>query len=86
LQLDGLPDNVKRYSAVVRDVVWNRRTFEAKRRHGIGLPLIGLAPQYAKSGDTICILYGCSVPVVLRKHSGDDGKDSYWELIRDAYA
>ena len=39
-----------------------------------------------ESGDTICILYGCSVPVVLRKHSGDDGKDSYWELIRDAYA
>jgi hypothetical protein len=23
--------------------------------------------------------------VVLRKHSGDDGKDSYWELIGDAY-
>jgi hypothetical protein len=47
--------------------------------------LIGLAPQYAKSGDNICILYGCSVPVVLRKRSGDDGKDSYWELIGDAY-
>jgi hypothetical protein len=29
--------------------------------------LFGLAPGKAERGDYICILYGCSVPVVLRR-------------------
>jgi hypothetical protein len=28
---------------------------------------IGLAPKEARRGDTICVLFGCSVPVVLRE-------------------
>jgi hypothetical protein len=28
---------------------------------------LGLGPKGAHSDDAICILYGCSVPVVLRK-------------------
>jgi hypothetical protein len=85
LQEEGLSEDAKRYFAVVRDVVWNRRTFEAEQRDWCNLPLIGLAPQEAKPGDQVCILYGCSVPVVLRKHSENDGVDSYWKLIGDAY-
>ena len=30
--------------------------------------LIGLCPRNAEKGDYICILFGCSVPVLLRKH------------------
>jgi len=30
--------------------------------------LVGLGPLKAKSGDTVCILHGSDVPVVLRKH------------------
>lgn len=31
---------------------------------------MGLAPMAAQIEDIICILYGCSVPVVLRPHKG----------------
>ena len=30
----------------------------------------GLAPTGAKKGDIVCVLYGCSVPVVLRRNGG----------------
>ncbi|RFU23924.1 hypothetical protein B7463_g12414, partial [Scytalidium lignicola] len=41
---------------------------------------IGAVPQEAQKGDLICILFGCSVPVVLR--SGDN--DTY-KLIGECY-
>jgi hypothetical protein len=59
----------------VQAVVWNRRLFLSK-----GVPdnedswLLGLAPDTAKEGDLICILYGCSVPVVLRKKPKEEHK------------
>lgn len=33
---------------------------------------IGLAPRMAQKGDVVCVLFGCSVPVVLRR-LGQDG-------------
>jgi hypothetical protein len=27
---------------------------------------IGLAPKYVEEGDIVCVLLGCSVPVILR--------------------
>ncbi|TVY71201.1 Heterokaryon incompatibility protein 6 OR allele [Lachnellula suecica] len=46
----------------VFDVVSNRKFFRSanKRR-------LGLAPPKAEKGDIICILFGCSVPVLLRR-------------------
>lgn len=80
-----LYDHVRTYLEIVRDVIWNRKTFralpEAAFEH---IPLVGLAPQAAKVGDRICLLYGCSVPVVLRIHVAPDGRDC-WELIGEAY-
>lgn len=35
-------------------------------------PRIGMAPPGAQKGDQICILFGCSVPVVLRKLERSD--------------
>jgi hypothetical protein len=34
----------------------------------------GALPKQAKEGDLVCVLFGCTVPVVLRKH---DGSNSY---------
>ncbi|KAI0440071.1 heterokaryon incompatibility protein-domain-containing protein [Xylaria telfairii] len=34
--------------------------------------LIGLAPEKAMKGDLVCVLFGCSVPVLLRQSSGDE--------------
>jgi hypothetical protein len=45
----------------VQSVIWNRRLI----RTGDGR--LGLVPEYTKKGDLIAILYGCSVPVVLRR-------------------
>lgn len=82
-----LNDHVRTYLEIVRDVVWNRRTFQARPEHDLdksGTPLVGLLPQAAKVGDMLCILYGCSVPVVLRKSVDTDGTDS-WQMVGDAY-
>lgn len=43
-------------------VVWKRSLFLSEREK-----FLGLAPFEAQQGDLICILFGCSVPVVLRK-------------------
>lgn len=49
-------------------MVWNRRLvlLERLKRRENDIAL-ALAPGKAKKGDLICILHGCSVPVVLRK-------------------
>ncbi len=45
----------------VQAVIWNRRLMRTKRSW------LGLVPKAAHSDDLICILNGCSVPVVLRR-------------------
>lgn len=46
----------------VEEVVWNRKAF----RSGISNQNFGLCSRDSIVGDLVCILYGCSVPVVLR--------------------
>lgn len=50
----------------VRSVVWGRKLVLSEGRRG-STPLLALVPEEANESDLICILYGCSVPVVLRK-------------------
>lgn len=45
---------------------------------------IGLAPRYAREGDLICILLGCSVPVILRPAFGP-GNAGLYHFIGDSY-
>jgi hypothetical protein len=78
-----LPEHVRRYLNVVRDTVWNRRTFRSQPNDYMRRPLVGLIPQRARVGDHICILYGCSVPVVLRKMV--TSIDHWWEIVGEAY-
>lgn len=42
-----------------------------------GAGRVGVAPRRAEKGDLVCVLFGCSVPVVLRPYSaqGDGGGD-----------
>ena len=48
--------------------------------------LLGLAPDGAQEGDLICIIFGCSVPVVLRKIVSDEMTgEHYYELVGDCY-
>jgi hypothetical protein len=75
-----LVKEVKGFLQTVRDVVWNRRTFRGVGSNG---NILGLSPQNAREGDSICILHGCSVAAVMRMHG--DGPTQYWQLIGDAY-
>ncbi|KAI9652612.1 MAG: hypothetical protein M1821_008359 [Bathelium mastoideum] len=43
--------------------------------------ILGMAPDAAQKGDTVCVLYGCSVPVVLRKVVGEE----YYVLIGECF-
>jgi hypothetical protein len=58
----------------VQSVVWNRRL--VKLQDGS----LGLVPERVRLSDTVCILYGCDVPVILRH-----GEDGFWEFIGEAY-
>lgn len=59
----------------VQSVVWNRKFLVSETED-----LIGLAPMAAQVGDSICILYGCSVPVVLRQQG-----EGSWAFIGECY-
>lgn len=58
----GCPDTIRAFLERVQCVVWSRRLISLDRTD-----TLGLAPKYAKKGDLLCILKGCSVPVVLRE-------------------
>lgn len=48
----------------IQETTWNRQIFKGGED---GESLFGLCSENAQIGDLVCILYGCSVPVVLRK-------------------
>ncbi|MCJ1404071.1 hypothetical protein MMC11_007296 [Xylographa trunciseda] len=56
---------VSQYLERVRRVTWNRRLTRTGEKG-----LLGLVPANAKHSDLVCVLYGCSVPVILRPMVG----------------
>jgi hypothetical protein len=69
----------------VQSVIWNREFLVSKNNRWIGL-----APMDAKVDDVICILDGCSVPVVLRPCSRDmgtrtDERGSFYQFVGECY-
>ena len=68
LELTDTPDVVKDFLLRLRRVAWKRTFFLADGPYkNPSDRLFGLAPEKAKVDDIICIILGCSVPVVLRK-------------------
>ena len=61
----------------VQSVIWNRKFLVTENKDWIGL-----APMASRIGDVVCILYGCSVPVVLRPDA--DGWN-WWQLVGECY-
>ncbi|OCL04902.1 HET-domain-containing protein, partial [Glonium stellatum] len=60
------PSIITEFLQRVQSVVWGRRLILSEGRRG-SKQLLALVPVEAEEGDLICILYGCSVPVVLRR-------------------
>ncbi|KAI0552995.1 heterokaryon incompatibility protein-domain-containing protein [Xylaria curta] len=58
----------------VQAVIWNRRLFKTKKG------ILGLGPSDVKVGDKVGIIYGCTVPVILRQKEKDRGEGEHKEL------
>jgi hypothetical protein len=69
---------VAQFCRRVQAAIWNRALMKTEAGR------LGLAAANVKEHDLVCILYGCSVPVILRKHgpkNSDDIKNEMkWEL------
>jgi hypothetical protein len=70
--IDRTRSNVARVFRRIQAVVWNRRMIRTKgdflRNQGVqvNFGVLGLAPEKVEVGDLIVILFGCSVPLLLR--------------------
>jgi hypothetical protein len=80
------PEYQKEFLKRVQAATWNRRVFRAQESNTENSTqggLIGLVPRGSQNGDHICVLFGVSVPVVLRRHQRDT--TSCWQLVGEAY-
>ncbi|KAH8590448.1 hypothetical protein B0O99DRAFT_691452 [Bisporella sp. PMI_857] len=60
----------------VQSVISGRKFLVSKDRE-----LSGLAPPTSEPGDSICILYGCTVPVILR----EDKASNCWTFVGECF-
>ncbi|KAK3681680.1 hypothetical protein B0T22DRAFT_472645 [Podospora appendiculata] len=47
--------------------------------------LLGMAPREARKGDVVCVLLGCSIPLVLREVPGEESFTVVGECFVDGY-
>ena len=72
--------SIDKFLRRVQAVICMRSLFRTDRNE-----FLGLAPTDAKQGDLICILYGCSVPVVLRSVREPEAEDHYYKFVGECY-
>lgn len=69
----------------VQAVIWNRRLIKTDQP----LNVLGLAGEHVRGGDLVCILFGCTVPVILRrvrKARGDREKEKMQDRVESMKA
>jgi hypothetical protein len=76
-------DNMQQYLNRVKSVNYGRLFIEVQSSHGYD-QFVGLGPWHMEVGDIAVILFGCSVPVVLRPRETADCTTEY-EFIGEAY-
>lgn len=81
IQKDQHPATALEYIQRVQSVIWDRTFIKTARLDDLDRPLYGLGPRETRAGDCICILHGCSVPVVLRRT--DDADE--WRLVGECF-
>jgi hypothetical protein len=86
------PSSAVQYMQRVQSCIWNRKLFRLVDKSN--RLLLGLAPSEAREGDTIAVLHGCSVPVLLRRAGGqyeaglpasDLGLGNWWYLLGECF-
>lgn len=79
--LDGAFSKVKKVKKEIRDLPYHvKSTLRNQRFLVTASGYIGYVPNETNRGDTICILYGMDVPVVLRRN-----QNGTYELIGPCY-
>lgn len=78
------PKIIKDYLKRVQAVTWNRVVLEAGLK-GKEEKLVGIGPPGTELGDIVCILFGCSVPCILRACETDGDKQINYKLIGEAF-
>jgi hypothetical protein len=68
---------VAQFCRRVQAVVWNRALIKTTGQR------LGLVNKDVQAGDMVCILYGCSVPVILRKSQRKEEKQFQEEMERE---
>jgi hypothetical protein len=63
----SLPETVSQFLRRVQANVWNRSFFVGQNLQDSSDRMYGLGSRYIQLGDWCCILFGCSVPVILRE-------------------
>ena len=77
------PSIVRGFLKRVQSIVWNRLFVRAESHES---NLFGLGPKGAREGDLICVLFGCSVPVILRAQRDPDTSEiTHHEIIGECY-
>ncbi|CAD6591406.1 MAG: hypothetical protein ASARMPRED_005377 [Alectoria sarmentosa] len=76
---NGKSTIVAKFLRRVQEVIWMRRLIITEHE------FLGLAPEMSKKRDLICILYGCSVPVVLRRMVDPVTDEEYFTFIGECY-
>jgi Heterokaryon incompatibility protein (HET) len=74
------PKIIENFLKRVQAVTWNRVVLEAKGQ-GDDEALVGIGPPRTEQNDIICILFGCSVPCILRPRNNGE----HYEFIGEAY-
>ncbi|KAF2118500.1 heterokaryon incompatibility protein-domain-containing protein [Lophiotrema nucula] len=81
LRKDSTNELLRDFIDRVSSVVWGRRLARTEKHRRLSL-----LPRAAEPGDVICILYGCSVPVVLRKTTRQTlNREMVWQLIGECF-
>lgn len=76
---NGKSDIVAEFLRRVHEAIWMRRLIITSGG------LLGLGPAKSKRRDVICILYGCSVPVMLREMKDCITGETYYTFIGECY-
>ena len=72
--------SVREFLRRVQEVTWGRALIKTIHEH------LGLAHETVQKGDSICILYGCSVPVILRSISASEAdQNAGYRFIGECY-
>ncbi|KAM5343497.1 hypothetical protein ACJ41O_012034 [Fusarium nematophilum] len=81
LETRSLPETVLQFLRRVQAVVWSRKFLVCRDLREPSSQLLGLGSRHARRGDIACILYGCSVPVLLRPL----GVSDQYKLVGECY-